>query len=265
MRYTLPALICICLVAIPASVIAKGGPAPKVDNCHWDDDSQTFFVININSNALGGHSNHVNSEGTADHAPGEFFLDADGDGFGAGAADDCQQLGYVAVDGDCDHAAAAINPDPEEACGDDIDNNCSGEVDEECDTCPCFTTADVDAAWAAWQAQSWDYSYSYCYDVLESYYYYDYVEVYFYGQAYSADTQEYDYNDFYSIDYDYYYDQPYCVSYEYDYSYDYSTGEYDSYNYDYYWQWVTDAEHDGCKDLLRNWAEDNGMTCYVYY
>ena len=54
--------------------------------------------------------------------------DHDGDGFGSGeplltcALDD----GFVEVDGDCDDAAAAVNPDAEEICSNGQDDNCDG-------------------------------------------------------------------------------------------------------------------------------------------
>lgn len=57
------------------------------------------------------------------------FLDADGDGFGAGVAVEIcdDDPSYVLQDGDCDDAAASVHPDALDLCGDSIDSDCSGD------------------------------------------------------------------------------------------------------------------------------------------
>ncbi len=57
--------------------------------------------------------------GPADAAPG--CIDPDGDGYGEGVA--CMGM-------DCDESAADVNAGAAELCGDSIDNNCDGTVDE---------------------------------------------------------------------------------------------------------------------------------------
>jgi len=78
---------------------------------------------------------------------GDWFLDADGDGFG----DDTTVLttcdpptGWVAVGGDCDDASEVIFPGGPEFC-DGLDENCNGLVDEDAsDGTPGFLDLDGD-------------------------------------------------------------------------------------------------------------------------
>jgi hypothetical protein len=94
----------------------------KVTICHRRGNG-TFKAITVSENALPAHLGH-----------GDYLPDADGDGFSAigactGSADDC------------DDTDPNVNPGAEEVCGDGIDNNCDGQVDEGC--CPCFTYQEV--------------------------------------------------------------------------------------------------------------------------
>jgi len=68
---------------------------------------------------------------------GRFYVDGDEDTFGVGGkVDVCVggdfPDGYSEDDGDCDDGDDNINPGMEEICGDLIDNNCDGNVDEDC-------------------------------------------------------------------------------------------------------------------------------------
>jgi hypothetical protein len=66
-----------------------------------------------------------------------WYADLDGDGYGdpATAYTDCfQPNGYVAFGGDCDDGDANVNPGVFEVCGNGIDDDCNGQVDEGC--CP---------------------------------------------------------------------------------------------------------------------------------
>ena len=105
----------------------SNGPAPKVDVCHRTNGQNPFQVINVSSNALAAHLAH------GDHLVGQFWVDADGDGFGAAgsAVSTCQLSGYVANDSDCNDTNAAINPNAADAICDGVDDNCSGAADEQ--------------------------------------------------------------------------------------------------------------------------------------
>ncbi|MEN9333592.1 MAG: hypothetical protein RLY35_772, partial [Bacteroidota bacterium] len=59
------------------------------------------------------------------------YTDADGDGYGvATGATSCTPS--TITPGDCDDNDAAINPNATEVCGDDVDDNCDGQVNEGC-------------------------------------------------------------------------------------------------------------------------------------
>ncbi len=68
-----------------------------------------------------------------------YYRDADGDGYGdpSVSLQTCEAPGgYVLDNTDCDDADATINPGAVELCDDGIDNNCNGEIDEFCNSCP---------------------------------------------------------------------------------------------------------------------------------
>ena len=52
---------------------------------------------------------------------------------GTGALADCDQDGHSVGDGDCDDEDAEVHPGRAEQCGDELDNNCDGFFDEECE------------------------------------------------------------------------------------------------------------------------------------
>ena len=64
----------------------------------------------------------------------DYFIDADGDGFGAGEGiPSCDNIdGYSIDSGDCDDGNAAVHPEAEEICGYGEDSDCDGE-DPECE------------------------------------------------------------------------------------------------------------------------------------
>ena len=94
----------------------------KVDVCHVDEDGN-WHVINISQSALPAHLAH-----------GDVHL-VDNDGDGYVAENEC------VPGGDCDDNDDTIYPGAEEICGDGVDNNCDGQVDEDC--CPCFSLDEI--------------------------------------------------------------------------------------------------------------------------
>ncbi len=77
-------------------------------------------------------------------ATGQYYKDADNDGYGTGAAiTACSGVGFVALNGDCNDASAAIHPNAAEIC-DGLDNDCNGQADDGLPTSTYFTDADKD-------------------------------------------------------------------------------------------------------------------------
>lgn len=99
-------------------IISSYNKGLKVDLCHYDADNDSWVTISVNENALQAHLNHGDVQ----------LVDNDGDGW-VDAENEC------VPGGDCNDDDPAVNPGVSEICGDGIDNNCDGQVDEECLAC----------------------------------------------------------------------------------------------------------------------------------
>ena len=81
-----------------------------------------------------------------------WYRDADGDGYGSATAPTrtaCSApSGYVADDSDCDDADASVNPGAAEVCGNSVDDDCDGAVDESCPVEHCGAIT-ADETWSA--------------------------------------------------------------------------------------------------------------------
>jgi subtilisin family serine protease len=77
-----------------------------------------------------------------------YFVDADKDGFGTDEivkfCSATPPIGFATVSGDCDDENANRNPGMTEVCGNDLDDNCDGNVDEGCQTYTWYQDADGD-------------------------------------------------------------------------------------------------------------------------
>jgi len=112
------------------------GPKPKVDICHYDADNDSWHLINVSENAWPAHEAH-----------GDVLLvDNDGDGW-VEAENEC------VPGGDCDDNDDTIHPGAEEVCGDGIDNNCDGQIDEGCVPDCCFNDAVDELNLTCWNGE----------------------------------------------------------------------------------------------------------------
>ena len=76
---------------------------------------------------------------------GSFYADNDVDGYGSGSLQNLcygasNPTAYATIAGDCNDNNASIRPGATEVCGDGIDNNCNGQIDEGCVISCVFTT-----------------------------------------------------------------------------------------------------------------------------
>lgn len=86
--------------------------------------------------------------------PVERWIDADGDGYGAGEAEEvcADAAGYADVPLDCDDADSAVHPEVEEQCN-GLDDDCNGQRDDGLDGVLFYTDADGDGFGVQYPAQ----------------------------------------------------------------------------------------------------------------
>jgi hypothetical protein len=75
-----------------------------------------------------------------------YYFDGDGDGYGKSNSpltsdDPTPPPDYASQGGDCNDGDPSVHPGATEICGDGVDNNCDGQIDE---GCPCFVYLDND-------------------------------------------------------------------------------------------------------------------------
>ena len=98
------------------SGVIAGRTSPKINVCHYDAVTSKWKTISINLTSWPSHQLH-----------GDVRLDdQDGDGYVPNNA-----CGF-GTQGDCNDNSAAINPGATEICANSIDDNCNGQVDENC-------------------------------------------------------------------------------------------------------------------------------------
>lgn len=113
------------------TTITGTGSALSFGNRNTDGN---YTVIAIRNSS--GCSAAMNSSATVIRNTATYwYIDSDNDGYGNPAIFlmDCEQpSGYISNNTDCNDGNSAVNPDAIEICGNDIDDNCNGLVDEGC-------------------------------------------------------------------------------------------------------------------------------------
>lgn len=136
----------VVLTALAAAFVtpALAAPVGRVEICHWDATLGAASVILVSGNAVYAH---VTRHG--DSYPATYYADADEDGFGDPLLSDrCPNDGFRLVPGtDCDDTNPDISPAATEITGNAYDENCSGCGDTTVSVCPCYTAAEIDAAY----------------------------------------------------------------------------------------------------------------------
>ena len=121
---------------------------------YQDADGDGYGNSAVSQDACSAPTGYVSDNTDCDDTDGTVwqmltgYTDADGDNYGTGAA---QQVcsgaslpsGYAGNADDCDDGDASVNPGADEICGDGIDNNCDGQIDEGC--CACDFCYDLEA------------------------------------------------------------------------------------------------------------------------
>lgn len=133
MQYLLKLMLPSLLLLTACGVDADGDGYKSNFDC--DDASAAVYpyapeTCNGVDDDCDGVSDNLGASGSI-----EQFRDGDRDGYGDPAASkpSCEVLnGYVTNNTDCDDDSAQVNPAAAETCGNAVDNDCDGTVDEGC-------------------------------------------------------------------------------------------------------------------------------------
>ena len=109
---------------LPACLDGIPGDTPK-----WNDTEETGEDTGIDLDF--DDDGVLDTDDNCPNAANEDQADLDEDGLGDVCDEDADGDLYSTDQGDCDDANAAVSPDADELCGDSIDNDCNGAVDED--------------------------------------------------------------------------------------------------------------------------------------
>jgi hypothetical protein len=126
------------------SISATNQPAGYVIN-HTDCNDSSAAIHPGATEICNGVDDNCNGQ-IDEGVKTTYYYDADGDSYGSTATSTqaCSvPNGYVTDHTDCNDSNAAIHPGATELC-DGVDNNCSGQIDEGCNTTTFYRDADGD-------------------------------------------------------------------------------------------------------------------------
>jgi predicted outer membrane repeat protein len=134
-----------------SSVTNFTGIAPSGFVTNNTDCDDTNSAVNPNATEVCGNNIDDDCDGQVDEGCTlfTFYADTDTDGFGnpnssvtnfTGIA----PTGFVTNNTDCDDTNSAVNPNATEVCGNNIDDDCDGQVDEGCTLFTFYADTDTD-------------------------------------------------------------------------------------------------------------------------
>jgi Trypsin/Putative metal-binding motif len=116
-----PRLLVLSLALLVLGSVSASAELNKVTVCHVTG-SGNVHALSVSESAVPAHQEH------GDFLPGNFYADADGDGFGdpATGIPACNAPeGYVDNGDDCDDTDIDVSPNATEVPGDGVDNDCN--------------------------------------------------------------------------------------------------------------------------------------------
>ena len=132
-------LYCDKAMSITSTATCTASAKPPVGSTQFGDDcNDTNSAVKPSANEIcDGIDNNCDAITDPPGSSGSvtFYADLDSDGYGAGPGTAQCGAGYgktTMVAGDCNDGSAAINPGQAEVCGNAIDDNCNGQLDEGC-------------------------------------------------------------------------------------------------------------------------------------
>jgi hypothetical protein len=107
-----------------------------VTTCEGDCNDSNALIYPGATETCNDQDDDCDGQSDENLALQNWYIDADGDGFGSSVLppiQDCgQPAGYVANQTDCNDSTAIIRPNGVEICGTGIDEDCDGLIDENC-------------------------------------------------------------------------------------------------------------------------------------
>lgn len=108
----------------------------------WDSDTgYLYFPLRCVKDYSSSNNTESGNDNSSDNAKKTCYYDNDGDRYGVATRTTTVNVNlacpnrYVETSGDCNDSNSKIKPGITEVCGNNVDDNCNGQIDEDCKTC----------------------------------------------------------------------------------------------------------------------------------